>query len=299
MDLVFYIALTLTVFLVFAMLLAPVILRPSPAARRILQMVRSNRPDERKVGNKERLQEAVLSMARELRVKFGLSADERVRQQLLSGGIRTSRGVNAYSASRVIGPLLGLVCGSLIHTNTIFWALSIAAVFYLIPDMWLKMKIKNRNERIRKSLPDALDLLVICVEAGLGLDQAMLRVGQELNISHPDIHYEFMQVNLEQLAGKPRLEAWRSAAARTQIPEFTLFVSMLTQADRFGTPIVRALSRFGDEIRLKRKQRAEEMAAKTKIKILFPLVLFIFPCIFIVLLASAVLNIAKNMQSFK
>jgi tight adherence protein C len=299
MDLVYYIALTLTVFLVFAMLLAPVILRPSPAARRMLQMVRSNRPDERNVGTKERLQEGLLSMARDLRIRFGLAADDKVKQRLLSAGIRTSRGLNAYSASRILGPLLGLVCGSLIHTNTIFFALSLAAVFYLVPDMWLRMMIKKRNERIRKSLPDALDLLVICVEAGLGLDQAMLRVGQELSISHPDIHYEFMQVNLEQLAGKPRLEAWKSAAERTAIPEFALFVSMLTQADRFGTPIVRALSRFGDEIRLKRRQRAEEMAAKTKIKILFPLVLFIFPCIFIVLLAPAMLSIAKNIQASK
>jgi tight adherence protein C len=297
MDLVYYIALTLTVFLVFAMLLAPVILRPSPAARRMLQMVRSNRPDERNVGTKERLQEGLLSMARDLRIRFGLAADEKIKQRLLSAGIRTSRGLNAYSASRILGPLLGLVCGSLIHTNTIFCALSLAAVFYLVPDMWLRTMIKKRNERIRKSLPDALDLLVICVEAGLGLDQAMLRVGQELSISHPDIHYEFMQVNLEQLAGKPRLEAWKSAAERTAIPEFALFVSMLTQADRFGTPIVRALSRFGDEIRLKRRQRAEEMAAKTKIKILFPLVLFIFPCIFIVLLAPAMLSIAKNIQA--
>jgi tight adherence protein C len=299
MDLVYYIALTLTVFLVFAMLLAPVILRPSPAARRMLQMVRSNRPDERNVGTKERLQEGILSMARDLRIRFGLAADEKTKQRLLSAGIRTSRGLNAYSASRILGPLLGLVCGSLIHTNTIFCALSLAAVFYLVPDMWLRTMIKKRNERIRKSLPDALDLLVICVEAGLGLDQAMLRVGQELSISHPDIHYEFMQVNLEQLAGKPRLEAWKSAAERTAIPEFALFVSMLTQADRFGTPIVRALSRFGDEIRLKRRQRAEEMAAKTKIKILFPLVLFIFPCIFIVLLAPAMLSIAKNIQTSK
>jgi tight adherence protein C len=297
MDLVYYIALTLTVFLVFAMLLAPVILRPSPAARRMLQMVRSNRPDERNVGTKERLQEGLLSMARDLRIRFGLAADDKVKQRLLSAGIRTSRGLNAYSASRILGPLLGLVCGSLIHTNTIFFALSLAAVFYLVPDMWLRTMIKKRNERIRKSLPDALDLLVICVEAGLGLDQAMLRVGQELSISHPDIHYEFMQVNLEQLAGKPRLEAWKSAAERTAIPEFALFVSMLTQADRFGTPIVRALSRFGDEIRLKRRQRAEEMAAKTKIKILFPLVMFIFPCIFIVLLAPAMLSIAKNVQA--
>ncbi len=299
MDLVFYVALALSTFLVVALLAAPIVLRPSPAARRIMEMVQSRRPDERRVGTKERVQEQILTMAKSMRVRLGLAEDEKVKQQLLSAGIRSSGGMNAYFASRILGPVLGLACGSLIHTNTVFWALSLAAVFYLVPDMWLKTMIKRRRERIRKSLPDALDLLVICVEAGLGLDQAMLRVGQELIISHPDIHHEFMQVNLEQLAGKPRLEAWKSAAERTQIPEFALFVSMLTQADRFGTPIVRALSRFGDEIRLKRRQRAEEMAAKSKIKILFPLVLFIFPCIFIVLLAPAILNIAKNMQSLK
>jgi tight adherence protein C len=299
MNLIYYIAFALTFFLLAALLLAPVILRPSPAARRMLEMVRSTRPDVRSVGYKERIQRTILATATALQARLGLTEDEKVKQQLLSAGIKSSRSMNAYAASRFIGPVIGLVCGSLIPSNTVFWALSLGAVLYLVPDMWLRMKIKKRRERIRKSLPDALDLLVICVEAGLGLDQAMLRVGQELIISHPDIHQEFMQVNLEQLAGKPRLEAWKSAAERTQIPEFSLFVSMLTQADRFGTPIVRALSRFGDEIRLKRRQRAEEMAAKTKIKILFPLVLFIFPCIFIVLLAPAILNIAKNMQSFK
>jgi tight adherence protein C len=299
MDLIFYVALMFSVSLVLVLLVAPIVLRPSPAARRIMEMVQSRRPDERTVGTKERLQEKVLMLARGMRVRFGLAEDEKTKQQLLGAGIRTPQGMNLYSASRILGPLSGLVCGSLIHTNTIFWALSLAAVFYLVPDMWLKMRGKKRRERIRKSLPDALDLLVICVEAGLGLDQAMLRVGQELIISHPDIHQEFIQINLEQLAGKPRLDAWQSAAERTQIPEFALFVNMLTQADRFGTPIVRALSRFGDEIRMKRRQRAEEMAAKTKIKILFPLVIFIFPCIFIVLLAPAILNIAKNMQTFK
>jgi tight adherence protein C len=299
MGLIFYIALAFTVFLLVALLLAPVILRPSPAARRMMEMVQSTRPDVRRVGSKERVQRTILSMAKGLQARLGLTEDEKVKQQLLSAGIKSSQSANTYAASRFVGPVIGLACGSLIRSNTVFWALSLGAVFYLVPDMWLRMKIKQRRERIRKSLPDALDLLVICVEAGLGLDQAMLRVGQELIISHPDIHQEFMQVNLEQLAGKPRLEAWKSAAERTKIPEFSLFVSMLTQADRFGTPIVRALSRFGDEIRLKRRQRAEEMAAKTKIKILFPLVLFIFPCIFIVLLAPAILNIAKNMQAFK
>lgn len=299
MGLIFYIAVMVTVFLLLALLLAPAILRPSPAARRMLEMVQSTRPDERSIGNKELMQRTILSLAKRLQARLGLTEDEQTKQQLMSAGVRSSRGMTAYAASRFIGPLMGIGCGSLIPANSVFWALSLGAVFYLVPDMWLRTKIRKRRERIRKSLPDALDLLVICVEAGLGLDQAMLRVGQEVIISHPDIHYEFMQVNFEQLAGKPRLEAWKSAAERTQIPEFSLFVSMLTQADRFGTPIVRALSRFGDEIRMKRRQRSEEMAAKTKIKILFPLVLFIFPCIFIVLLAPAVLNIAKNMQSFK
>jgi tight adherence protein C len=250
MSVVFLSAFGLTVFLVLALLIAPALMRPSPAARRILEMVQSSRPDQRKVGTKERLQVKILSLANGVRIRLGLAEDEQLKQQLFSGGIKTSRGANAYLTSRFLGPVIGLALGSLMPTNTVFWSLTLGAVFYLLPDMWLKLRIKKRRERIRRSLPDALDLLVICVEAGLGLDQAMLRVGQELILSHPDIHQEFMQVNLEQLAGKPRLDAWKSAADRTQIGEFSLFVSMLTQADRFGTPIVRALSRFGDEIRL-------------------------------------------------
>jgi tight adherence protein C len=299
MSILFYVAVMLTLFLVLALLCAPIMLRPSPAAKRMLDLVQSKRPDKRSISTKERMQGTILDLAGGMRVRFGLAMDEKTKQLLLSGGLRTTGAMNAYSASRVIGPLCGLILGSFIKTNTLFWAFTFGAVLYLVPDSWLKIRIKKRKDRIRKSLPDALDLLVICVEAGLGLDQAMLRVGQELIVSHPDIHHEFLQVNLEQLAGKPRLEAWKSASERTQIAEFSLFVAMLTQADKFGTPIVRALSRFGDEIRLKRRQRAEEAAAKTKIKILFPLVLFIFPCIFIVLLAPAVLNIAKNMQTFK
>jgi tight adherence protein C len=295
----FYIALMLTVFLLLALLLAPALLQPSPAAKRILEMVQSTRADRRTVGSRERMVEMILSMATGLRARFGLAADEQVKQRLLSAGIKSQKSMNAYSASRFIATLVGAGLGGLIPSNTIFWVLTLGAIFYLAPDTWLRLRIKKRRERIRKSLPDALDLMVICVEAGLGLDQAMLRVGKEMIISHPDIHQEFTQVNLEQMAGKPRLEAWKSAAERTQIPEFSLFVNMLMQADRFGTPIIRALSRFADEIRLKRRQRAEEMAAKTKIKILFPLVLFIFPCIFIVLLAPAILNIGKSMQAFK
>lgn len=299
MSLIFQLALTVTIFLVLALLVAPMILQPSRGAKRILEMVRSSRQDLRKIGTKERLQEKVLVAANSLRTRLGLAEDAKLKQRLSSAGLRTSRSINAYSSCRLVSPIIGLVCGSFISTNTVFWVLSLAAVCYLIPDMWLGLQTRKRQGRIRRSLPDALDLLVICVEAGLGLDQAMLRVGEELAISHPDINQEFTQINLEQLAGKPRLEAWKSAAERTQIEEFALFVTMLAQSDRFGTPIVRALSRFSDEIRSKRRQRAEEQAAKTKVKILFPLVLFIFPCIFIVLLGPAILNITKNMEMFK
>ena len=299
MNQVFYIALTLTIFSVLALLVAPWIMKPSRAARQILTMVQSTRLDKRSVSTKERLQETILSAANRLRSLLGLADDEKSKQKLLKAGLRSSQSIDIYSASRLIAPLAGVISGSFFRQNTMFWALSLAAVLYLAPDMWLRRTIKKRREKIRKSIPDALDLLVICVGAGLGLDQAILRVGQELAISHPEINAEFLQINREQLAGKPRLDAWKSAAERTEVPEFSLFVMMLTQADRFGTPILRALSRFADEIRLKRRQRAEEKAAKTKIKILFPLVLFIFPCIFIVLLAPAMLNMAKNMQSFK
>jgi tight adherence protein C len=299
MNLLFYSALTLTFFLVLALLLAPVMLNPSPAARRILEMVQSTRPDQRKIGPKELLRDAILSIAKSLRSQLGFADDEALKVRLLAAGVKGQNGANAYRTSRFFLPALGIIVGSVIPHRSVLLALTLGATCYLIPDMWLRMKVKKRREKIRNGLPDALDLLVICVEAGLGLDQAMLRVGHELTISHPEINQEFAQINLEQLAGIARLAAWKNAAKRTEVPEFSLFVTMLTQADRFGTPIIRALSRFADELRMKRRQRSEELAAKTKIKILFPLILFIFPCIFIVLLAPAFLHIVRSLNSFK
>jgi tight adherence protein C len=120
----------------------------------------------------------------------------------------------------------------------------------------------------------------------------MLRVGQEIAVSYPDLNEEFNQISLEQRAGKPRLEAWQGLADRTKLPEFIALVGMLVQTDRFGTPIVRALARFAEDIRQGRRQKAEEAAVKTKIQILFPLVLFIFPCIFIVLLGPAIISLS-------
>jgi tight adherence protein C len=167
---------------------------------------------------------------------------------------------------------------------------------YLAPDFWVSDLIRRRREKVRLALPDALDLMVVCVDAGLGVDQALLRTGQELRVSHPVIAEEFMQINLEQRAGKPRVDAWRDMAERTKLEVVRNFAGMLAQTDRFGTPITRALGTFADSLRKKRSQEAEEMAAKTTVKLIFPLVLFIFPSMFVVLLGPAAITIFRNLE---
>jgi tight adherence protein C len=296
MPIILCAVLALIIFCVVALLLTPNLFRPSPEAQRILDVVKSTRPDQRTIGGKEQMRERLLNVATELRIRLGLAENPRLKARLAAAGLHARASVDIFFACQFLVPLGAAVMGSLIGSNTLFWVLTFGVVGYLAPDMWLNWKTGRRRNRIRRSIPDALDLMVICVDAGLGLDQALLRVGEELGVSHPDIQAEFLQVNREQRAGRPRLEAWQNLADRTQIEEFTAFVSMLTQTDRFGTPIIRALSRFSEDIRMKRRQRAEEAAAKTKIKIIFPLVLCIFPCIFIVLLAPAVLSIMSGFQ---
>lgn len=292
----FYIALSLTVFLVVTLLCAPLVLRPSVQARRILDIVTSNRPDKRKIRSKEVARDKLLSLARAFRARLGLSEDDKLRQRFVTAGLKGGSQLDLYFTARFVGPAAGAIGGSFIHSNTAFWCLALAAVGYLLPDIWLTRAVKRRQKKIQKGIPDAIDLLVICVEAGLGLDQALLRIGQEIALSYPELNEEFNQINLEERAGKPRLDAWQGIADRTQLEEFKSLVTMLQQTDRFGTPIVRALSRYSEEIRIARRQRAEEAAAKTKIKILFPLVFFIFPCLFIVLLAPAILTLSANLK---
>ncbi|HUD21369.1 MAG TPA: type II secretion system F family protein [Acidobacteriaceae bacterium] len=295
MPFALYVLLAMITFCLIALLLTPDLFRPSPEAQRILDLVKSTRVDRRTIRDKERMRDRLVGIATQLRVLLGLSEDPNLRARLVAAGFNSRNSVDIFFAARLLVPLVGVILGSLIPVSPLFWVLALGGAGYLGPDIWLKRKTSSRKNRIRRSLPDALDLMVICVDAGLGLDQALLRIGDELAVSHPDISSEFIQVNREQRAGRPRLEAWRHLADRSEVEEFTSFVNMLTQTDRFGTPIIRALSRFSEDIRLKRQQRAEEAAAKTKIKIIFPLVLCIFPCIFIVLLAPAILNIASGL----
>ena len=148
---------------------------------------------------------------------------------------------------------------------------------------------------IQYGLPDAMDLAVISVEAGLGLDQALLRVGQEIRIAHPDLADELYLRNVEINMGRSRREAFRNLADRAGVEDLQALVAILIQTDRFGTNVGQALRTFSDSLRTKRKQRAEEQAAKLAIKMIVPMVLFIFPGVFIVMLGPALLSIVNNL----
>jgi tight adherence protein C len=217
-------------------------------------------------------------------------------RRLAMAGYRKPFHADIFLLSKVAIPIAAVVAASLlVKENTFFWVVVATATGFLLPDLWLTWAISKRRDALRLSIPDALDLLVICLEAGLGLDQAIVRVGQELRISHPELSEEFVLISLEQRAGKPRIEAWRNMAARTGVDSARQFVQMLVQTERFGTPISKSLGAFSDALRVRRRQQAEEMAAKTTIKLIPPLVLFIFPSLFIVLLGPAVIMISRSL----
>lgn len=161
------------------------------------------------------------------------------------------------------------------------------------PALILDSLISQRKVRLQKSLADAVDLMVACVEAGLSLNAALVRVAADLKTAHPDIAQEFELCGLEMRAGKPREEAFRNLGVRTGVKDLQSFAAMLIQTDRFGTSIARALRVFADSLRTKRRQRAEEAAAKTTIKLVFPLVFFIFPAIMVVLLGPGLLRVME------
>jgi len=296
MQIIFYGALAFTIFCMVALLMAPMLLRPAPEVQRVIDVTATKQSQKRQILGEEEVRDKFLKVAHALRARFGMDENPKLNARLSAAGMRDAGTSDFFFAAQILGPLVLAFAGTFISSNTLFWVVALAIVGYIVPDFWLTLRTNRRKERIRKSMPDAMDLLVICVDAGLGLDQALLRVGSELAISYPDISREFAQVNQAQRAGQARLDAWQSLAERTKIVEFQAFVSMLTQTDRFGTPVTKALSRFSEELREKRRQRAEEAAVKSKIKIIFPLVLCIFPCIFIVLLAPALMIVADGMK---
>jgi tight adherence protein C len=222
---------------------------------------------------------------------------------LVQGGYLNPASVAYYWGTRFIlmaglgaGALLFLPIGGIGFMTSAFAALWFAALGWIAPTFYVGRRVKHRQKEIVKALPDALDLLVVCVEAGLGLNQAIVRVSEEIEHVSRLMSEQLALVNLEIRAGTPRDEALRNLGERTGVPDVQSLVAMLIQTDRFGTSIAQALRVHADTMRTKRRQRAEEAAAKTTIKLVFPLVLFIFPTMFVVILAPALIRIIRTLE---
>ncbi|MDQ3417971.1 MAG: type II secretion system F family protein [Acidobacteriota bacterium] len=215
-----------------------------------------------------------------------------LRLRLVQAGYRRDEALTIFFGIRVLfAVVLFLLLSSalIIRPNTLV-ALGGLCLGYLLPGMVLARLAKRRAHRVRMSLADALDLLVVSVEAGLGLDQALTRVGTELAFAYPELADELKLINLELRAGKPRAEALRNLADRTGVDDLSSLVTMLIQTDKFGTSVAQSLRVYSETLRTKRRQRAEEAAAKTGVKMVFPLVLCIFPSIWVVTIGPAAIK---------
>jgi tight adherence protein C len=225
-----------------------------------------------------------------------------IRQRLIRAGYRNDSAVNIFYGSKVLAPIL--LCAltwvtGLASLSPLFVLGLSLCLGFLGPDFWLTNRIKKRQNRIRLGLPDVLDLLIICIEAGLSLDQATARSARELSKAQPELCDELGVVVLEQRAGRPRADSWRNMADRTDVDCVRNLVSMLIQSEQLGTSVARTLRIHADTLRTQRVQAVEEAAAKLTVKLLFPLVFFIFPSLFVVVLGPAIISIMATFETMR
>ncbi len=250
---------------------------------------------------KERVRDTFANVGKLLPVP-GTDKATRTRLLMIRAGYRSPEAILAMRGVKLLCPvaaLAGVYFSGLYRINVFFIPVVAFALGYLLPDMWLTWRVGSRQRKLRRGLPDALDLLVICVEAGLGLDQALLKVSQDMKISHPELSEELQFVNLEMRIGKTRIEALRELARRTGLDDIKALTAMLIQTERFGTSIAQSLRVYSDDMRIKRRQRAEEMSAKTSVKMVPPLVFFIFPALMVVILGPAIITLMHQLQLIK
>jgi tight adherence protein C len=222
----------------------------------------------------------------------------KLQKQLLQAGYRSPDAATAFRAIQItlmvaIPSVLMTICFILDRpvTNFLIWGLLGAAIGFYLPRYVLHKKTSGRQQRITWALADSMDLIVVAVEAGLGLNAALNRVGEEIKDLHPDMHDEMALVNLEIRVGRSREEALRNLAERTGVDDIRSFVALLIQSDRYGSSIAKAVRVFADSLRTKRRQRAEQASQKAALKLLFPLTMFLFPVIILVVLGPAILNL--------
>jgi tight adherence protein C len=265
--------------------------RVSVVERRLAE-VTGGRRDE--IEESQPIFDAVVGALKSVGNKVPRSPSEmgKLRLRLVQAGFRGEEALMVFFGIRVAAALMVFVLFAtpLFMRPSILVALCAAALAYVLPSMVLARIAKRRQKRIQLSLADVLDLLVVSVEAGLGLDQALQRVGEELAFAYPDISEELRLANLELRAGSARNEALRNLADRTGVEDLSSLVTMLIQTDKFGTSIAQSLRVHAESLRTKRRQRAEEAAAKTGVKMVFPLVLCIFPAIWIVTIGPAAIK---------
>jgi tight adherence protein C len=221
----------------------------------------------------------------------------RIERMLAGAGYYGAWPATLYAMLQLATPIL--FGGSIIYffgwgTSTLVFAGLAAAFGYYLPDVWLGRAIERRRKQISDGLPDAIDLLIVCIESGSGIDQALSRVGEELEIAYPALSAELELISAETRAGKPRLDAFRNFADRTKVEDVRSLVNMLIQTDKFGTSIGQALRTHAEVSRTKRRQRAEEKAAKLGVKMLFPLVFCIFPAFYLVVIGPSMLRIFRD-----
>lgn len=227
---------------------------------------------------------------RPLRRLLGLKGDEGLAYQLSLAGYRDPGDVDTFLNIKLLGPAVGLLLATFVgRGNLLVTALVLGAAGFFAADVFLIRAIKHRKQAIARSLPDAMDLLVICMEAGLGIDQAVLRVATDLAPVSPQLCDELQIVAREQRAGKARADAWQGMADRLEINTVNQFAGMLAQSERLGTPIAQSLGQFAEDLRTKRLLEAEERAAKLSVKMIPPMVVFIFPAMFVVILGPAII----------
>ena len=224
-----------------------------------------------------------------------------MQQRLIRAGYRTDSAMKMFYGAKVFVPLalclLALLSG-FGQSYPFFAYASALGVGFLLPDFWLGRRISFRQKRIRLGLPDVLDLLVVCIEAGLSVDQATARTTEELRVAQPEVSDELGIVVLEQRAGRARSDAWKQFAERTGVDSVRNLVSVLVQSEQLGTSVSKTLRVHSDTLRTQRRQRVEEQAAKTTIKLVFPLVLFIFPSLFLVTLGPAAIIMSESFKKY-
>jgi tight adherence protein C len=221
----------------------------------------------------------------------------RIQRLLATAGYHGPWPATIFAAVQIAVPLalfLAVVATFGTAGLALISAVMVATLGYFAPTLWLGRAINRRRQEIQNGLPDAIDLMIVCIESGSGIDQALNRVAEELVLPYPALAKELEMISSETRAGKPRLEAFKNFAARTKVDDVRSLVAMLVQTDRFGTSIGMALRTHAETSRTKRRQRAEEKAAKLAVKLLFPLVFCLFPAFYVVVLGPSMLNIFRN-----